>query len=145
MSLHAQFSTFAADCVHRESPGIITAFATHSSGVHVKGDGLIFPPDPYNPAFRTGDCPDCEFFPTVPRKQPGLKACVFDNTGDILPNFGDFFNSSVNMVRMWTQLGNRAIGHWGSQGHCKIHSFEEIVSCLDDGTGRLTPKSLPHG
>lgn len=92
------FSIFAADCVHAASPSIITAFATHSGGLHVKGDGLTFPPDTFNPQFRCGDCPDCEYFPTVPRRQPRLKACVFDNTGDILPNFGDFYNSSVNMV-----------------------------------------------
>jgi hypothetical protein len=47
-----------------------------------KGDGLTFPPDNYNTEFKWGECPDCEWFPTVPRVQPGMHACVFDNSGD---------------------------------------------------------------
>lgn len=49
-----------------------------------------------------------------------MKACVFDNTGDILPGFCGCYNSSLNMVATWTKLGDRAIGHWG---HCKVHCF----------------------
>ena len=55
-----------------------------------QGDGLTFPPDNYDPSHQWGECDGCEWFPTVPRKQPGMKACVFDNSGDEIEGFGDF-------------------------------------------------------
>ena len=60
------------------------------------------------------------------------QACIFDNTGD-----GDFYTSSQNLDDTWTQLGNKAETHFLDGGHCQIHSFDDIIDCLDDGTGRL--------
>ena len=57
-----------------------------------------------------------------------------------IPGFGDFYNSSKAMVELWTSLGNKVVGNFGTGGHCKIHSFEAIVKCLDDGTNRLIHK-----
>ena len=54
-----------------------------------------------------------------------------------IPGFGDFYNSSKAMVKTWTSLGNKVVGNFGKGGHCNIHSFEDIVQCLDDGTNRL--------
>merc|ERR1711870_155918 len=62
----------------------------------------------------------------------GLKACVFDNTGD-----GDFYKSSQALGNTWKDLGMKVETHFGSGGHCQIHSFEDIVNCLDDGSKRL--------
>ena len=65
---------------------------------------------------------------------------MFDNTAD--PNEADpyFYKSSQQFVTKWNGEGNRnAETHYGSGGHCQIHSFEAIVTCLDDGTGHLIP------
>merc|ERR1712039_493298 len=63
-----------------------------------------------------------------------LKACVFDNTGD-----GDFYKTSKSLVTKWTALGMKAESHFGTGGHCEIHSYAAIVNCLDDETKRLLP------
>lgn len=84
-----------------------------------------------------GECPDCQYFPFKPQAytdELGLKACIFDNTGD-----GDFYKTSVALNKTWTDLGMRAETHFASGGHCMIHSFTDIVNCMDDGTGRLLP------
>lgn len=44
------------------------------------------------------------------------------------------------MVELWRNLGNKVVGTFGTGGHCKIHSFEAIVQCLDDGSNRLIHK-----
>jgi hypothetical protein len=51
--------------------------------------------------------------------------------------FGDFYNSSKAMVGIWTSLGNKVVGNFGTGGHCNIHSYESIVQCLDGGSNRL--------
>jgi hypothetical protein len=126
-SMGSAFSIFAAACLLESTPhGTISAFATHSTGLKKKGDGLAFPPDnckPHtccatciyvlmyallcatrvfgspcsscallvaaadNPATQWGECDGCEYFPTVPRKNT-MKACIFDNSGDEIPGFG---------------------------------------------------------
>ena len=37
------FSLYAATCLNALNPDIISAFATHSTGLKIKGDGLSFP------------------------------------------------------------------------------------------------------
>jgi len=64
----------------------------------------------------------------------GLKACIFDNTGD-----GDFYKTSEAMEKEWKSLGMKTESHYGSGGHCQIHSYSDIVTCLDDNTKRLLP------
>merc|ERR1711920_821311 len=102
-----------------------------------KGDGANLPPENYHPQYNWGECPSCKYFPFAPAKfndTLSLKACVFDNTGD-----GDFYKTSQSLVTKWTALGMKAESHFGSGGHCNIHSYAEIVNCLDDGTKRLLP------
>ena len=41
--------------------------------------------------------------------------------------------SSKQLDSHWTTAGNKAETHFGQGGHCQIHSFAEIVDCLDDG------------
>lgn len=136
-SMGSHFSLYASTCIKEEYPSSVSAFATHSSGLKVRGDGLEFPYDVYNPAYRWGECPGCQYAPIKPRKfdDPlGLKACVFDNTGDS----SDFYWSSVNLAEEWSRLGNKVELHALSPGvHCEIKDYEEIWQCLDDGTGRL--------
>jgi len=135
-SMGSAFSQFTAPCL--KSKGFtISAFATHSTGLKVKGDGLKFPGS-WHDHSRWGECDGCMYFPQRPQSWKkdiqglGLKACIFDNTGD-----GDFYTSSQNLADTWTQLGNKAETHFLDGGHCQIHSFDDIIDCLDDGTGRL--------
>ena len=52
-----------------------------------------------------------------------------------------FYTSSKQFVTAWNAKGNRqAETHWGTGGHCDIHSYIDIATCLDDGTGRLIGK-----
>jgi hypothetical protein len=36
---------------------VTSAFASQSTGLKVKGDGLHFPPDNYDPSYQWGECP----------------------------------------------------------------------------------------
>merc|ERR1712070_1194235 len=124
-------------CWKAKHPNDISAFATHSTGLKIKGDGLNMPGDNYDHDYMWGECPDCQYFPFKPEGYSdslGLKACVFDNTGD-----GDFYQTSVNLADLWPTLGagNKVETHYADGGHCEIHSFEDIVNCMDDGTNRL--------
>ena len=131
-SMGSAFSFYSASCLAKSLPqGHITAFATHSTGIKVKGDGNRLPPDNYNPDYTWGECPSCQYFPAMAEKN-GLKACVFDNVGD-----SNFYPTSVALGKKWKMLGNKVETFFGSGGHCQIHSFNQILNCLDDGTGRL--------
>jgi len=134
-SMGSAFSGYTANCLKARSPSVLSAFATHSTGLKTKGDGATLPPENYHPQYNWGECPTCEYFPFAPTKfndTLSLKACVFDNTGD-----GDFYKTSKSLVSKWTALGMKAESHFGSGGHCEIHSYAAIVNCLDDGTKRL--------
>merc|ERR1719350_474892 len=98
----------------QSNPGFaINAFATHSTGLKIKGDGLHFPPAP--DGISWGECDACEFWPVMPIKtNGGLKACLNDNSGDMV----SFLTSTKQMYSNWTALGNRAEIHIGSGGHC---------------------------
>jgi len=136
-SMGSAFSQFTTPCL--KSKGFtISAFATHSTGLKVKGDGLRFPGS-WHGGGQWGECDGCLYFPQRPQSwtdKLGLKACIFDNTGD-----GDFYTSSQNLADTWTKLGNKAETHFLDGGHCQIHSYDDIVDCLDDGTGRLKSKT----
>lgn len=134
-SMGSAFSEYISSCQKTADPASISAFATHSTGLKKKGDGLRFPGDFHQPGVQWGECSNCEYWPSVPKPfkdSLGLKACIFDNTGD-----GDFYKSSQALVKAWKAVGNKEEDHFGSGGHCQIHSFADIVNCLDDGTKRL--------
>ena len=59
----------------------------------MKGDGLSLPPDNYNPEYRWGECPSCEFFPAPVVPTTDLKACVTDQTED-----SDFYKTRSAMI-----------------------------------------------
>lgn len=129
------FSSYSGSCMKQRSPERVSAFATHSTGLHVRGDGLSWP---------KVLCDQCDYFPTIPQfygDNLGLKACVFDNTDDPSAENPFFYLSSKQLAQRWTALGNRAEEHIGSGGHCQIHNYSQIVTCLDDGTGRLSSGS----
>lgn len=136
-SMGSHFSMYVSTCIKQKYPQRVSAFATHSSGLKIKGDGLVFPSDLYHPDYQWGECPDCEFAPIRPENfddSIGLKACIFDNTGD-LP---DFYWSSINLAETWLQHGNKVELHAVSAGvHCEIKDYNEIIQCLDDDSGRL--------
>ena len=134
-SMGSAFSEFIGQCFYTwYGPSVLSAFATHSTGLKVKNDGLEFPPDNYNKSIGWGDCDACQFFPLVPRKSPGLKACLNDNTDD-----GVFYRSTKQMERVWKGLGNKVEAHYYPGKHCQIHSWWDIVACLDDNSNRLLP------
>lgn len=138
-SMGSAFSEFTAPCL--KSKGFqISAYATHSTGLKVKGDGQRFPPD-WHTNQPWGECPECLYFPQRPQSWAndpqgfGLKACIFDNTGDWA------YASSQALAETWKDLGNKVETNIKDGKHCQIHSYDDIVDCLDDGTGRLKGQS----
>jgi hypothetical protein len=121
--------------------GNLSAWATHSTGLKTKGDGIK-----WDCCSDIESCEQCKYFPFAPYEVPktdlvGLKACIFDNAEDRLPPDPSaepfFFLSSKELASAWRAHGNVAETHFGPGGHCQIHSFYAIAKCLDDGTGRL--------
>jgi len=153
-SMGSAFSEFISTCLHqwanendprKEYTQIgISGFATHSTGLKIKGDGFNFPPA-NNKSVSWGECDGCQYFPVVPSRQPGLKACLNDNTGDPSTRNPFFYKSTVQMAEKWKGLGNRAETFYNSGGHCQIHSFWDVVNCLDDGTGNLIGNGTKPG
>ena len=45
------------------------------------------------------------------------------------------------MATKWKALGNDLETTYGSGGHCQNIPYEDIIKCLDNGTGRLIKKS----
>lgn len=135
------FTVWQAPCQHAKAPEKVTAFGSHSTGYKLKGDGNKFPPDNYNPNYSWGECPECKYWPTKVEKTDGLKACIFDNSGDPTSSDPLFYRSSVQLNKNWTALGMRAETHFGTGGHCAVHSVYNIAKCMDDGTGRLFTKN----
>ena len=132
-SMGSAMTLWISQCLHLRNASTITSFATQSTGLKVKGDGLTFPPDNYNNGTSTwGECDGCEYFPAPVVKSENLKACIVDQTGD-----NDFYKSSLNLNKTWIETGMRAEISISDGGHCQTHSFEWIANCLDDGTGRL--------
>jgi len=125
------FSFYSGSCTKQLFKDRVSAFATHSTGLHVRGDGLSWP---------KALCDQCTYIPAYPqayRDNLGLKACVFDNTEDPLSKNPFFYLSSKQLAQTWRRLGNRVEEHYSSGGHCQIQNYTQIVACLDDGTGRL--------
>lgn len=140
-SMGSAESFYQATCMKKLYGDSISAFATHSTGLKIKGDDLHFPPDEYNTSYAWGECPNCEYFPAMVEKTNNLKACIFDNTGDMTTSRPDFYKSSKQLESKWKEAGNKCESSYGSGGHCQIHSFADIITCLDDGTGRLINKT----
>jgi hypothetical protein len=80
------------------------------------------------------------YWPTVPGKFDGLKACINDNFDDPSSSDPFFYKTSVQMAKYYAQFGSRYNTTFLDGGHCKQHSFEDMAACLDDGTGRLLGK-----
>lgn len=139
ISMGGAFSEYMSVCMNKElGDEHVFSFASHSTGIKVKGDGLTFPQDIQSKEHAWAECPDCGFFPFVPEKTNGtLKACLFDNTDDPTAEDPFFYTSTMNLKKQWEELGNRAEVHPGTGGHMRIHSFRSIMGCLDDGTGKL--------
>jgi predicted esterase len=140
----AAFATYTSIC-HKQAPETaahISAFATHSTGLKVKGDGIQFQ---NGQGKYVESCETCQYYPAKPFAVPatdtlGLKACIFDNTNDRLPKSAQspfYYYSSRQLASYWTMLGNKAETHFGSGGHCEHIPYSQVARCLDDGTGRL--------
>jgi len=124
-SMGSAFSGYMANCLKNWDPQQISAFATHSTGLKYKGDGNRLPSN-------WGECDGCQWWPFAPVKYSdslGLKACIFDNTGD-----GDFYKTSVYLSETWPQLGNPSESHFADGGHCQNIPYSDIVSCLGVGS-----------
>merc|ERR1712139_121776 len=122
------------NCLKQWEPNQISAFATHSTGLKVKGDGNHLPEN-------WGECDGCQYWPFAPVKYEdslGLKACIFDNTGD-----GDFYKTSKYLAQEWPKLGNPSEKHFASGGHCQNIPYSDIVTCLGISGGSPTPSPTP--
>lgn len=132
-SMGSAFSGYIGNCLKKWDPQQISAFATHSTGLKYKGDGNRLPEN-------WGECDGCQWWPFAPVKysdSPGLKACIFDNTGD-----GDFYKTSQYLAEKWPQLGNPSESHFASGGHCQNIPYSDIVTCLGV-SGSPTPSPTP--
>jgi poly(3-hydroxybutyrate) depolymerase len=133
-SMGSAFSGYIANCLKHQDPTQISAFATHSTGLKYKGDGNRLPSN-------WGECAECQWWPFAPVKYSdaaGLKACIFDNTGD-----GDFYQTSVYLAQKWPQLGNPSESHFASGGHCQNIPHDDIVACLGLGGSPSPPTPAP--
>lgn len=74
----ASATLWQAVCLNLKYPGRISAFATHSTGLKIKGDGILMGCDLYDTDYW-GECAECEYFPVTLVEAPGVKACIFDN------------------------------------------------------------------
>merc|ERR1712039_707727 len=131
-SMGSAFSGYIGNCLKTWNPQQISAFATHSTGLKKKGDGVRLPEN-------WGECDGCQWWPFAPVKYTdklGLKACVFDNTGD-----GGFYTTSKFLAQEWPKLGNPSESHFASGGHCQNIPYEEIVKCL--GISGSSPRPGP--
>jgi len=132
-SMGGAMTGWISQCFKQRLPSAVTAFATQSTGLKVKGDGLTFPPDNYQTDGTTwGECSLCRYFPAPVVPTSGLKACVVDQSGD--PNF---YQSSLALHSAWAAAGMATNLSISAGGHCQTHSFTWIANCLDDGSGRL--------
>lgn len=67
-SMGSAFSEFSGVCMnHWYGSSKVSAFATHSTGLKIKGDGNRLPPA-NNSTISWGECDDCQYFPIVPKK-----------------------------------------------------------------------------
>jgi hypothetical protein len=120
-SMGSAFSGYMGNCLKKWEPKQISAFATHSTGLKKKGDGNHLPSN-------WGECDGCQWWPFAPVKYTdplGLKACIFDNTGD-----GDFYKTSVYLSKEWPSLGNPSESHFAAGGHCQNIPYSSIIQCL---------------
>lgn len=95
-------SFYSATCFTKMyDPSIISAFATHSTGYKIKGDGITLPligPNIENGTYANstwGECDGCEFFPAMVETYDDMKACIFDNTEDQTAANPQYYHSSL--------------------------------------------------
>ena len=137
-SMGSAMAVWIAQCMHQLHPHSVTAFASQSTGLKTKGDGLRLPPDNYQPEYTWGECPECKYFPApVVPVGDGLKACIVDQYSDPTASRPDFYSSSLELNASWHAAGMRAEIDLHTGGHCATRSFAWIIECLDDGSGRL--------
>lgn len=122
-SMGSAFSGYISNCLKTWDKRQISAFAMHSSGLKQKGDGIKIH---YNNWCE--DCPDSQWFPFVPVKYTdslGLKACIYDNTGD-----GEAYKAGQQLEAKWKELGNPYEAYFPEGGHCQNIDNADIVRCL---------------
>ena len=142
-SMGSALTGWLSQCYHAKYPSASTAFCTQSTGLKVKGDGLEFPPDNYADGATTwGECAECKYFPAPVVKTRGLKACFVDQTADPSEHEPYFYKSTLAMQVAWGEAGMRSNASYTSGGHCQTASYQWIVDCMDDGTGRLLGQQL---
>jgi hypothetical protein len=132
--------TYLTDCMHKFWPDRVHAWATHSTGLKIKGDNIWLGSTLYG---TWAECDHgCEFFPIMVDYNPNLKVCVYDNYDD--PTLGDpyYYETSKQLADKWRAAGNPAEESYGYGGHCATHSRPAIARCLDDGQGRLITRDL---
>merc|ERR1712113_453783 len=69
-SMGSAFSEYMSSCIKADKPEVISAFATHSTGLKVKGDGNKFPKATLDRQYEWGECPTCQYFPFKPPEKP---------------------------------------------------------------------------
>ena len=136
-SMGAAFSSLSAVCAHAKAPGAVSAWATHSTGISLRGQPALPGVPRTSPAW-----------PIVPWNATAvgapLKSCIFDNRDDQIRDPAgsgstiNVFDSSALLAAAWKQAGNDAEPHFSDVGgHCGFHSHKDILQCMDDGTHRL--------
>ena len=146
-SLGGAAAGFWAVCL-REALGsrraAVRAFGMHSSGLKLKGDGVLMDRMPHASTETFGECEGCQFYPFVPAGD-GPKACAFGsptdyqtNGGQLLRQFATSWQGLGNTVQMRMHANPDAAPRTPDQ-HVYWHSYLEMVDCLDDGRGVLLP------
>jgi hypothetical protein len=115
--------------------GSVPAFATHSTGMKLPGDGIDLPAAVVGNDYD--DCETCEFYPVVPPINSDIKACVYDSTEDPNSQNPFYYESSQQLAAQFTLYGNRVETSYAPGGHCNVVSNKAIMECLDDGVGNL--------
>jgi len=148
-SLGADAAAFWSICL-RESNALgshaLRSFGMHSSGLKIRGDGNDQDPLPSKPKYSYGECKHCKYYPVVPSKQPGLKACLFASPYDeetkkrggdtIAEQFADHWKRAGNPAQLVLHKNPR-VGKKSPDQHCFWLSYSEMLSCLDNGSRTL--------
>jgi hypothetical protein len=94
-------SIYSATCTSKMAnySSSISAFATHSTGLKLKDDGIKGWPtiseynSEENQGYAWSECPNCYYFPAIVEKSD-MKACINDNTEDSSEANPNFYTSS---------------------------------------------------
>ena len=127
-----------AVCADQKWPGQALGFATHSTGLKMKDDGIEFISTPLYGDVPWAECDQCQYYPVVPMPS-SMKGCIFDNYEDPSEEDPKYYQTSVQLEEFWLGLGNYAESQYDHGGHCHVHSMVELAICMDDGKGILIP------